>query len=96
MKRKPARARKTVENPEWTKDTFAKAKTASEVLPELFGVPAARRLLKPRGRPKSGAARTSISIRLPPDTLARWKATGPGWQTRMAEALDKAKRKNAA
>ena len=29
----------------------------------------------------------TISLRLPPDTLARWKATGPGWQTRMAEAL---------
>jgi uncharacterized protein (DUF4415 family) len=27
---------------------------------------------------------------LPPETLARWKATGPGWQTRMAEALSKA------
>ena len=25
------------------------------------------------------------SLRLPPDMLARWKATGPGWQTRMAE-----------
>jgi uncharacterized protein (DUF4415 family) len=35
-------------------------------------------------------ARTSISIRLPPETLARWKATGPGWQTRMAEALSRA------
>jgi uncharacterized protein (DUF4415 family) len=22
--------------------------------------------------------------------LAQWKATGPGWQTRMAETLDKA------
>jgi uncharacterized DUF497 family protein len=38
----------------------------------------------------------AFSIRLPPDTLARWKATGPGWQTRMADALDKAIRKNAA
>jgi uncharacterized protein (DUF4415 family) len=24
---------------------------------------------------------------LSPDTLARWKATGPGWQTRMANVL---------
>jgi len=96
MKRKTTKSRKGVENPGWTKATFAKAKPASEVLPELFGAAAARRLLKPRGRPKSGTARTSISIRLPPETLARWKATGPGWQTRMAEALDKAIRKNAA
>ncbi|WP_428313447.1 BrnA antitoxin family protein [Hydrocarboniphaga sp.] len=27
---------------------------------------------------------------MPPETLARWKATGPGWQTRMAETLAKA------
>ena len=96
MKRKTAKARKGAENPEWTKITFAKAKPAREVLPGLLGAPAARRLLKPRGRPKSGTARTSISLRLPPETLARWKATGPGWQTRMAEALDKVIRKNAA
>jgi uncharacterized protein (DUF4415 family) len=96
MKRKTSKARMGAENPEWTSATFAKARPASEVLPEVFGAPAARRLLKPRGRPKSKSARTSISIRLPPDTLARWKATGPGWQTRMAEALDKAIRKNAA
>lgn len=96
MKRKTVKGRKIAENPEWKKATFAKAKPASEVLPELFEAPVARRLLKPRGRPKSGTARKSISIRLQPDTLARWKATGPGWQTRMAEALDKAIRRNAA
>lgn len=35
-------------------------------------------------------AREAVQLRLMPDTLARWRATGPGWQTRMAEALDKA------
>ncbi|NDF51008.1 MAG: hypothetical protein EB116_13150, partial [Betaproteobacteria bacterium] len=30
-----------------------------------------------------------ISLRLPPEVIARWKATGPGWQTRMAERLAK-------
>jgi len=96
MKRKPAKSQKIVGNPEWKKATFAKAKPASEVLPELFGAPAAKRLLKARGRATTGTEPTSISIRLPPDTLAKWKATGPGWQTRMAEALDKAIRRNAA
>jgi uncharacterized protein (DUF4415 family) len=96
MKRKTAKAGRIAENPQWTKATFTKAEPASAILPEVFGALAARRLLKPRGRPKSGAARTSISIPLPPDTLARCKATGPGWQTRMAEALDRAIRKNAA
>ncbi|MGA7537331.1 MAG: BrnA antitoxin family protein [Steroidobacteraceae bacterium] len=87
-KRIPERADR--ENPAWTKETFGRARKARDVLPEIFGKSTAAKMLKPRGRPKSGAARTSISLRLPPDTLARWKATGPGWQTRMAEALLKA------
>ena len=32
-------------------------------------------------------AREQISLRLPPDVLARWRATGKGWQTRMAQLL---------
>jgi uncharacterized protein (DUF4415 family) len=90
MKRKPSTKRKIQENPEWTKATFSRARPAADVLPEILGASIARAMLKPRGRPKSGKARTAISIRLPPDTLARWKATGAGWQTRMAEVLDKA------
>ncbi len=30
-----------------------------------------------------------LSLRLPPEVIANWKATGPGWQTRMAEVLEK-------
>jgi len=90
MKRKSDQRPTIRENPEWTNATFARARSAQEVLPEILGATNAKRMLKPRGRPKSGHPRTSISIRLPPETLARWKATGPGWQTRMAEALAKA------
>jgi uncharacterized protein (DUF4415 family) len=90
MKRKVSTKRKAVENPEWTKATFSRARPAAEALPELFEASVAKRTLKPRGRPKTGKARTAISIRLPPETLARWKATGAGWQTRMASVLDKA------
>ncbi len=42
-----------------------------------------------RGRPKLASPRQLLSLRLPPHVIARWKATGPGWQTRMAEALEK-------
>jgi uncharacterized protein (DUF4415 family) len=77
------------DNPAWTKSTFARARKARDVLPEIFGASTAAKMLKPRGRPRTGNARTSISLRLPPETLARWKATGRGWQTRMAEALSK-------
>lgn len=42
-----------------------------------------------RGRPTLANPRQLLSLRLPPQIIARWKATGPGWQTRMAEALEK-------
>ena len=89
MKRKPNSTRATRENPEWTASTFARARPAREKLPELVGEAATARLLRPRGRPKTGNARKAISLRLPPETVALWKATGPGWQTRMAEVLSR-------
>jgi uncharacterized protein (DUF4415 family) len=93
MKTKPSKKRSGPdnENPEWTEETFRGARPAREVLPELVGAATAKRLLRPRGRPKSDAPRTSISLRLPPDVLARWKATGPGWQSRMVKVLARAK-----
>jgi uncharacterized protein (DUF4415 family) len=75
---------------ELTTADFKRARPAAEVLPKLIGKQAAARLMKPRGRPKSPDAKVSISLRIPPETLARWKASGPGWQTRMAAALTKA------
>ena len=75
------------QNPEWTAAMIAKARPAREVLPKIFGARTAAAMLKPRGRPKSSDSKIAISLRLPPDTLARWKATGPGWQTRMADVL---------
>jgi uncharacterized protein (DUF4415 family) len=75
------------DNPEWTAADFRRARPAGEVLPKLVGEQTAERLLKPQGRPKSPDAKVAISLRIPPQTLARWKASGPGWQTRMAETL---------
>jgi uncharacterized protein (DUF4415 family) len=46
-----------------------------------------------RGRPPLEKPRLLLSLRLPPDVIASWKSSGPGWQTRMAEALDRAKPK---
>lgn len=47
---------------------------------------------KKRGQrgPQKAPRKESTTLRLPSETLARWKATGPGWQTRMAEVLTKA------
>jgi len=41
------------------------------------------------GRPVSSNPRKLISIRIPVDVIERWRATGPGWQTRMVERLSK-------
>ncbi|MGN6788386.1 MAG: BrnA antitoxin family protein [Rhodanobacteraceae bacterium] len=40
-----------------------------------------------RGRPVVGEPKEAISLRMPHSVLERWKATGPGWQTRMVERL---------
>jgi len=58
-------------------------------LPELTEEMLARARINKGGRPVSPNPRKLISLRLPADVVARWKATGPGWQTRMAERLSK-------
>ena len=63
---------------------------AREILPRLLRTDVATELLKPRGRPRAAVTKVAISLRLPPDVLERWKATGPGWQTRMADTLSRA------
>ena len=58
-----------------------------EELPELTEAMLERAVVKKGGRPRSANPRQLISLRLPPEVIARWKASGPGWQTRMAERL---------
>ncbi len=60
-------------------------------LPELTDAMLARATVNKGGRPVSQNPRKLISLRLPADVIARWKATGPGWQTRMADRLSKAR-----
>lgn len=42
-----------------------------------------------RGRPRLASPRQLLSLRLPAEVVARWRATGPGWQTRMVQVLEK-------
>lgn len=42
------------------------------------------------GRPKAEAPKVAVSLRLDQDVVARFKASGPGWQTRMNRALREA------
>ena len=58
-------------------------------LPELTDEALSRAVVKKGGRPRSTNPRKLISIRLPLDVIERWKATGPGWQTRIAARLSK-------
>jgi uncharacterized protein (DUF4415 family) len=62
-----------------------------EELPELTDEMLARATVNKGGRPRSANPRQLISLRLPAEVVARWRATGPGWQTRMAERLSKVK-----
>ena len=75
------------ENPEWTAEDFAKARPASEMLPQLFGEEAARKMLKPRGRPPVEFPKERINIRLSHEVVEHFKSTGEGWQTRIDAAL---------
>jgi uncharacterized protein (DUF4415 family) len=58
-------------------------------LPELSDAMLKRGAIKRAGRPVASNPRRQVTIRLPESVLAVWKATGPGWQTRMAELLSK-------
>jgi uncharacterized protein (DUF4415 family) len=41
-----------------------------------------------RGRPRLENPRKLLSLRLQPQVIEKWKASGPGWQTRMAKILE--------
>jgi uncharacterized protein (DUF4415 family) len=44
---------------------------------------------RPIGRPKSDAPKQAVNIRLDADLLAHFRATGPGWQSRINALLRK-------
>lgn len=70
-----------------TDEELAAARPLAEALPDL-----AESIRRSRGRPKSPrGAKQAVTLRLDPDTVARFEALGEGWRTRMAEVLDKAK-----
>ena len=58
-------------------------------LPSLTKRSLSRAVVNKGGRPRSPNPKQLISLRLPADVIQRWRATGPGWQTRIAERLSK-------
>jgi uncharacterized protein (DUF4415 family) len=43
-----------------------------------------------RGRPKSASPKEAVNLRLDADVLEYFRKTGPGWRSRINEALRKA------
>ncbi|MET0483206.1 MAG: BrnA antitoxin family protein [Aestuariivirgaceae bacterium] len=87
-RKKTSAAKDTViedeDNPEWTEGDFRSAKSQSEFPPEVLAA-----FPKMRGRPPKAESERKVltSIRLHPIVLDHYKATGPGWQTRIEEIL---------
>lgn len=66
---------------EWTDEEFRTARPAQEVVPEVVAD-----YVRRRGSQKA-PTKEMISLRLDQDVLERWRATGPGWQSRINDAL---------
>jgi uncharacterized protein (DUF4415 family) len=73
------------DNPEWTEEDFKNARPFAEVFPEF-----AESIRRSRGRPAVESPKRQISLRLDPDVIDAFKATGKGWQGRINDALRKA------
>lgn len=69
------------DNPPLTDEELASMRPFAEVFPEL-----AASIQRTRGAQKA-PTKELISLRIDRDTLAAWRATGPGWQGRINEVL---------
>lgn len=73
------------DNPEWTEEDFARARPASELPPEVLAhFP--KTLARIRGLQKA-ATKQAVSLRLSAEVVDHFRAGGPGWQTRIDQAL---------
>jgi uncharacterized protein (DUF4415 family) len=77
------------DNPEWTKADFARATKFPEGvrLKDLKQDELARIL--PKRGPQKAPTKIPVSIRLSPEVISHFKAKGPGWQSRIDDALRK-------
>jgi uncharacterized protein (DUF4415 family) len=61
---------------------FARARPARELMGDAFMAKA-----RPPGRPKAVAPKAPVTLRLDADVAARLRASGRGWQTRLASKV---------
>ena len=74
------------DTPEATAEELAQARPFTELFPDLAA--SARRT---RGKQKA-PVKTLVTLRMDTETLSAFKATGPGWQTRIDAALKESAR----
>lgn len=72
------------DSPEWTEEDIENAKPFAEVFPHL-----AESIRRGRGRPPAESPKRQVTLRLDADVIERFKAGGPGWQSRINDALRK-------
>jgi len=72
------------DNPEWTEEDFKLARPFAEVFPDL-----AASIARSRGRPSLESPKRQVTLRLDADLIARYKASGKGWQSRINDDLRK-------
>ena len=77
------------ENPELTDASVARARPASEVLPELFSAETSNELLAPKSHrgPQKSPTKERITIRLSPAVADYFRSQGAGWQGKIDEIL---------
>lgn len=78
------------DNPELTEEELAQMRPFKEVFPDLY-----ESIQRSRGRPPVEKPREAVTLRVDPDTLERFKASGKDWRARMARVLDAAKPEGA-
>lgn len=74
-----------VDSPPLTDEELAGMRPLREVFPDLAEY-AAKRKRGQRG-PQKAPTKKPVTIRIDRDVLARYKSSGPGWQSRMNEVL---------
>ncbi|HHJ40074.1 MAG: hypothetical protein AXA67_02200 [Methylothermaceae bacteria B42] len=74
---------------ELTDEELARLRPASEVVPEIVAAYKAGTLKRRRGQrgPQKAPKKRMVTIRFSQEVIEYFRATGPGWQTRMDEAL---------
>ena len=71
------------DNPEWTEAMLKEARPFSEALPDLA------ESIRREGVQNASSA-DLVAVRVDPEVVARFRATGPGWQSRINDVLRKA------